>query len=311
MTAQTPSPSRPSDESRVVIVTGAGKGLGRAFAQSCAQLGWKVVVNNRRKAGAPDEAGELAKAIRDEGGQAVAEYSDVVDPGAPEAIVSAATEAFGRVDAVIANAGTSGPASRLADTSLDTFREVLEVNFFSIICLVQAALPSLKASPAGRIVMVSSSAGLYGVKGRSHYAASKGALTSLSMSLAAELRRDGIGVNVLAPYAATRMTSGETAGIDTAMSPVNAAAAASWLASPQCTRTGEVWLAGGGRIRRAITQETSGATLPEGARPEDVEATAATLDGLPGLHGFPEAESAFADFFAEMKAAWKAERATT
>jgi NAD(P)-dependent dehydrogenase (short-subunit alcohol dehydrogenase family) len=283
-------PSRPG---RVTLVTGAGKGLGRAFALACAARGDAVVVNNRRREGAPDSAAGTAADIRDAGGRAVAELSDITDPGAGEAMAQAALSAFGRLDAVIFNAGVNGAAGRFMDLPADEFATVMTVNLTAQIALARAVLPHLRESPAGRMVFVSSSAGLYGIYGRTPYSASKAALNGFALALAQEERRGGVRVNVLAPYAATRMTgdaiSGDMAGRFT---PEAAAPACAFLASAACDRSAETWVAGGGFARRAAMMEGGGSALPATAS----EADLVRAGGMEGAREAPGAAAAFMDF---------------
>ena len=208
---------------RAVIVTGAGKGLGAAFACALAGDGAAVLVNNRLRAGQPDSAGAIADSIRASGGQAIANYQDVAAPGAAQALVTAAIEAFGRIDAVVFNAGIMGPAAKLPDIDMTALRDVLNTNFFAQAALAQAALPHLLASPAGRMVFVSSSAGLHGVRGRIPYAASKGALNAMALTLADELKRTQVRVNMLCPYASTPMTASDGVADDPRLAPERAA----------------------------------------------------------------------------------------
>ena len=287
------------DAARVVVVTGAGKGLGRAFAEQWAARGARVVVNNRRRPGEPSSADEVVEAIRARGGEAVAELSDVREPGAGDALVRAATDTWGRLDALILNAGVNGPAARVDSLDLAAMREVMEINVFANVALIQAALAPLRAGTSPRILVVASSAGLYGVRGRAPYAASKGAAIALALTLAHEERRHGLGVNVLAPYAATQMTAGggTPAELDAKLTPAAAAPMAVWLTGPDCTRTGEVWVAGGGWFRRAQVEEGTGAGVPAGgeATPEWIAQNAARLGDMSEGRGFPGAEAAFAD----------------
>ena len=270
------------------IVTGAGNGLGAAFAAELGRSGFAVLVNNRRHADRPFSADPVAAAIADRGGIASTDDHAVDSEGGPAAIVDAAIAKWGRLDALVLNAGISGPAVKVGagDTEVDT---VMAINFFANTRLVEAALPHLRASPAGRIVFVSSTGGLHGVRGRSAYAASKGALIAYALSLAEELRREGIGVNVLAPYAATNMTAQPGRPPDPRMAPDGAAPICGWLASAACTRTGEIWVAGGGHVRMARAME--GAVAPFDP---------ATLDGharMDDARGYTGGEQAFADFY--------------
>lgn len=287
-------------EGRVAVVTGAGKGLGAAFARSLAQQGASVIVNNRIRSGASDDAEAVAENIRAAGGQAVAEHSDVTAPGAGARTVKAAIDAFGRLDTLVLNAGTAGTAVRFSGATLDDIRQVMETNFFANTAIVASSLETLAASGSGRVLFISSSAGLYGVKGRAHYAASKGALNAFAFTLADEWRGKGITFNVLCPYAATRMTGADDPdNPDALLAPDRIAPAAAWLVSPHHDRTGEVWIGGGGWLRRVETVETRGAAMPQQAG--EFEAFAEGQSGLATARGFAGAEAAFADLYADLR----------
>lgn len=278
---------------RAVLITGAGKGLGRAFAHRCAADGAAVVVNNRCREGDEDSAAAVANEIVENGGRAAAFTADVRDDGAPQAMVQMAVETFGSLDAVILNAGVSGPAARFERQSPQTFAEVMAINFTANVSLLQAALPALRASGAGRVVMVASTAGLYGAHGLSPYAASKGAAVALALSLAGEWRRDRIGVNVLCPYATTNMTpASDDPAFDAQMTADAVAPLASWMTSEACGASGEVWIAGGGHMARAAMFESAPVAMPDlrigGDAPPDFD--------LHGAARYPNAMSAFRAF---------------
>jgi 3-hydroxyacyl-CoA dehydrogenase/3a,7a,12a-trihydroxy-5b-cholest-24-enoyl-CoA hydratase len=277
---------------RVAVVTGAGNGLGAAFAEALGRS-HRVVVNNRRHDDRPHSAVAVVQRIEAAGGTAIAEGSAVDRDGAPEAIVTAALNAFGRLDTFVLNAGISGPAIKVGegDTAL---AEVMAINFFANVALVEAALPALRESPAGRIVFVSSTGGLHGVRGRAAYSASKGAVNGWALSLADELRRTAVKVNVIAPYAATNMTARPDRVPDERLSPEGATDALVALCSPEWSRTGDIWVAGAGHVRPARALEgpvASVATLHEQA---DI------LAGFQRGTGFAGGEAAFADFYARV-----------
>jgi len=279
---------------RIVVVTGAGKGLGAAFARRWGDLKGRVVVNNRSHAGVPSTAEAVAGKIRTDGGQAIAETSDVSDPAAAKAIVDKAISTYGGIDSLILNAGISGDAARFVDSDPAVFTDVMAINFHANIAIVKAALPYLLKSKAGRIVFVSSTAGLYGVHGRAAYAASKGALNGFAFSLAEEVRRNRIGVNILMPYAATQMTGGTLPKeIEQMMDPEKVADTACWLSSADCTETGEIWVAGAGYARRATISESDDLIQ----RPSDA--------GEPDELRFRNGEAAFADFLSAVSRATK------
>lgn len=276
---------------RVAIVTGAGNGLGAAFAQTIARDGTAVIVNNRRHADRPLSADPVVDAIRKNGGEAISDDHAVDSPGGPTALIATAADHFGRLDALVLNAGISGPAVKIGQGDI-ALAEVMAINFFANAAIVEAALPLLQQSPAGRIVFVSSTGGLYGVRGRAAYAASKGAVNGYALSLADELRRTDIRVNVIAPYAATNMTAQPGRPPDPRLSPDGAAGILALLASPDCDRTGEIWVAGGGAIRAARAMESRAAPFAPTAVEE--------LGEMPDARFYPGGEVAFADFYREI-----------
>ncbi|WP_375290967.1 SDR family NAD(P)-dependent oxidoreductase [Qipengyuania sp.] len=273
---------------RSTIVTGAGAGLGAAFAKAVAAEGSQVLVNNRRHAHRPYLAQGVVDQIIAAGGAAAIDEHAVDALDGPEAIIQAALDQFAGLDALVLNAGISGPAIKVGEGDTE-LRQVMEVNFFANTRLVEAALPHLRQSPSGRIVMISSTGGLHGVRGRSAYAASKGAATAYALSLSDELRREGVLVNVLTPYAQTKMTARPDREPDPRLAPEGAAAMCAWLASEACDRTGEIWVAGGGYMRAAKAVESRAARF----RPDGLD----ELATLPEPRGFRGGEAAFADFY--------------
>jgi NAD(P)-dependent dehydrogenase (short-subunit alcohol dehydrogenase family) len=291
--------SQKSSAPRVVVITGSGKGLGRAFALHAAASGACVVVNNRRREGEPSSADAVVAEIKAAGGDAVADYHDVRDAGAAQGLADVALKTWGRLDAIILNAGIIGPAAKFGGQTEENFRDVLETNFFANLSIIQAALPHVIASGSGRVVLVASSAGLYGVRGRAPYAASKGALIGLALTLSHELRREGVGVNVLSPYAATQMTADTFEAqqeIGQRMTPESVAPVATWLTSAACDANGEIWVSGGGYVRRARMMEGDVAHF---ASLDEVHGALEAARPMQSAEGFPGAEASFADFAAK------------
>lgn len=280
---------------RAAIVTGAGNGLGAAFATALARAGTAVLVNNRHRGDGEPSACALADRLRSEGHTAVADLHAVDAAGAAAAIVGAALEAFGRLDAIVLNAGVNGAAGKIGTATANDMREVLDINLFGNAELVAAALPHLTASPAGRIVFVSSTAGLHGLRGRAAYAASKGALTAYGLTLADEQRRTGVGVNIVMPYGATKMTGGSAGDALDAFPPERVAPLIDWLCSEECSETGEMWIAGGGRWRRAYMIET------RGGRSLDDEGRTRIADRA-DARTYAGGEAAFADMMTDVAA---------
>ncbi len=201
-----------SFEGQVAIVTGAGGGLGREHALALARRGAKVLVNDL--GGAVDGSGRsvsAAQAVVDEirafGGEAMANGASVTDFAAVQAMVQQAIDAWGRVDILINNAGILRDKS-FAKMELDDFRQVVDVHLMGAVHCCKAVWPIMQAQNYGRIVMTTSSSGLYGNFGQSNYGAAKMALVGLMQTLALEGAKYHIHVNALAPTAATRMTEG-------------------------------------------------------------------------------------------------------
>jgi NAD(P)-dependent dehydrogenase (short-subunit alcohol dehydrogenase family) len=199
-----------SFEGQVALVTGAGAGLGRAYAMDLAARGAKVVVNDL--GGAVDGSGgsvSAAQAVVDEiraaGGEAIANGASVTDFAAVQAMVKQAVDAWGRVDILVNNAGILRDKS-FAKMDLADFRLVLEVHLMGAVHCSKAVWPLMTEQKYGRIVMTTSSSGLYGNFGQSNYGAAKMALVGLMQTLSIEGEKNNIKVNCLAPTAATRMT---------------------------------------------------------------------------------------------------------
>jgi NAD(P)-dependent dehydrogenase (short-subunit alcohol dehydrogenase family) len=197
---------------RVAIVTGAGGGLGRQHALALAARGARVLVNDL--GGAVDGAGgsvTAAQAVVDEiraaGGEALANGASVTDFAAVEAMVLQAVDAWGRVDILVNNAGILRDKS-FAKMELADFKLVMDVHVMGAVHCTKAVWPHMNAQKYGRIVMTTSSSGLYGNFGQANYGAAKMALVGLMQTLSIEGAKNDIRVNCLAPTAATRMTEG-------------------------------------------------------------------------------------------------------
>lgn len=199
-----------SFKDRVAIVTGAGNGLGRQHALALAARGAKLVINDlggaRDGRGGSSAAAEAVVAeIRAAGGEAIANGASVTDAAAVEAMVAQAVEQWGRVDILVNNAGVLRDKT-FAKMSLDDFRFVLDVHLMGAVHCTKAVWELMRAQSYGRIVMTTSSTGLFGNFGQSNYGAAKLALVGLMQTLGLEGAKHDIRVNALAPTAATRMT---------------------------------------------------------------------------------------------------------
>jgi len=249
-------------EGRVAIVTGAGKGLGRAYALGMASLGARVVINNRANHDPQDcpSADAVVAEIHAGGGEAVANYDEVEKPDAGESLVSAALSHFGRLDIVLSNAGIDRTRS-FHKQPLEDFDEVVQINFHAVARLLHAAWPHLRTAGYGRVLVSTSTAGLWGNHGQAAYSASKAALLGLMKTLAIEGAPRGIRVNAIAPYAVTQLTAPWFPEQSAArFSPESAARLATWLVSEQCTLSGATLITGADHVRLAQPLET--ASLP-------------------------------------------------
>ena len=297
MTNAEPTPDpRGALAGRVAIVTGAGNGLGRAYALELAAQGACVVVNNRwTDRQRPSSADAVTAEIAARGGRAVASYDDAASPEAGEAMVDLALRTFGRLDAVLANAGVPETV-RLHRQTPEGFRRIFEINFFGTLQLVHAAWATLAKSDAGRVVVSASSAGLHGGDGMAAYASSKAALLGLARALACEGRSRGLFVNALAPYATTAMTTGHVPGaVAQNMDPAKVAPLAAWLVSPDCDVTGQTLICGGGRLRAAYAVEAPITPLDPAAVADSVHTAIAARP----FETYPDAHQAFAAFMAD------------
>ena len=197
---------------RVAIVTGAGGGLGKQHALALAARGAKVVVNDlggdvHGVGGSVSAAQAVVDEIRAAGGEAIVNGASVTDFAAVQAMVQQTMDTWGRVDILVNNAGILRDKS-FAKMDLADFRLVVDVHLMGAVHCSKAVWPIMQAQNYGRIVMTTSSSGLYGNFGQANYGAAKMALAGLMQTLSIEGEKNNIRVNCLAPTAATRMTEG-------------------------------------------------------------------------------------------------------
>ena len=257
---------------RVAIVTGAGGGLGRQHALALAARGCRVLVNDlggavngEVRAGAQSGAAQaVADEIRNRGGDAIANTASVTDFAAVQAMVQQAVDAWGCIDILVNNAGILRDKS-FAKMEIADFRLVLDVHLMGAVHCTKAAWPHMVERKYGRVVMTTSSSGLYGNFGQSNYGAAKMALVGLMQTLALEGEKHNIKVNCLAPTAVTRMTQDLfPADMQDAFGPEAVVPAMLVLASDSApTRT--VLCAGAGGFEAAHVTLTQGAYIGIGA----------------------------------------------
>jgi NAD(P)-dependent dehydrogenase (short-subunit alcohol dehydrogenase family) len=280
-------------ENQVAIVTGAGGGLGRAYALALARRGARVIVNDlggslRGEGAAPEIAQAVVDEIKAAGGEAVADVHNVADEHAARAMVEKALDTFGSLDAIICNAGISQQAPFDA-ISMDDFKRVVGVHLWGTAGLVHAAWPRMKAKGYGRIVMTSSAAAMWGVHEVSGYCAGKGAIIGLAKCLALEGEPLGIKVNVVAPGAKTRMSAHLFEGRrGWTWRPEVVEPLVTYLASSACRHNGAVFSGLGGTFARVESMQAIGKSFDPRLeiQAEDVLAHLDEIDDMTGARSF-------------------------
>ena len=278
-------------ENRVAIVTGAGAGLGRSHALGLASRGAKVVVNDLARAdGSNDAADAVVAEIKAAGGEAIANGANVANYDEVEAMVKATMDAWGRVDILVNNAGILRDKS-FAKMSLEDFQIVINVHLNGSYNCSKAVWDIMRGQNYGRIVMTTSSSGLYGNFGQTNYGAAKMALVGLMNTLVIEGAKYGIQVNSLAPTAGTAMLEGliDEATFDLMTTESVTAALLVLCAEEAPNRL--ILCAGAGGYASAHIYETDGIYLPPAEQtPENV---LAQLDSINAREGEQELTAGF------------------
>ncbi|PJG48375.1 short-chain dehydrogenase [Sphingobium sp. LB126] len=253
-------------DGRVAVITGAGRGLGRAYAELLASKGAKVVVNDNGAAlggegGDAGPAADVVAAIKAAGGEAVACTDSVATPEGGKAIVEAAMDSFGRIDILIHNAGNLLFAP-IAEMNYEDFRRSLDIHLIGGFHVAQPAFARMQAAGYGRIVLTGSIGGIYSVPNSVQYAVSKSGIIGLSNALAVEGAAHNIRSNIILPGAATRMAGAVEATGLPPMGPEMVAPVVGFLAHEDCEVTGELYISIAGRVARGFFAESQGIYRP-------------------------------------------------
>lgn len=274
-------------DGKVALITGAGKGLGRAYAHYFAARGAKMVVNNRLRDGVPSSAQAVADEIRAAGGEAIADEHAVESEAGGQAMVAAALEAFGKLDILVCNAAISLVNTPFDQLTAQQMREVLDVNVWGTFYPLHAALHHMLGAGAGRVVLTTSHIGLYGRAGSAAYGCSKAAVVGLARSVGRDVAASGVRINVIAPGAYTQISSALGPEFAERADPKRVAPVVGWLCSDLCEESGMILSAGGGRVRRARIVEGEFREVDD----DTVEARIPELAALTGLVEAPDAKS--------------------
>jgi len=281
---------------RVAVITGAGRGLGRAYALLLAAQGAKVLVNDPGVSvkGEGVDAGpaeDVVQEIRAAGGEAVACTESVATPEGGKAIIQTALDHFGRIDILIHNAGNVRYGS-MKEISYEDFRAVLDVHLLGAFHVVRPAFPVMCQAGYGRIVLTSSIGGLYGNNNCVNYGVSKAGMVGLNNVVALEGEAEGVKSNIILPAAVTRMADGLDISAYPPMGPELVAPVVGWLAHESCSISGEMLVSAAGRVARAYVSETRGVYQPAWTMAQVGEQMGAIHDKGEvldfGLHGHVE-----------------------
>jgi NAD(P)-dependent dehydrogenase (short-subunit alcohol dehydrogenase family) len=285
-------------DNRVAIVTGGGRGLGRAYAMLLASRGAKVIVNDvggniRGDEVIEDPAAVVVAEIKAAGGEAIAITDSVATVAGGKAIIDAAMDSWGRLDILIPNAGNVR-RGEIDQISHEDFQSVIDVHMQGAWNLVRPGFEIMAKSGYGRVVLTSSIGGIYGNATSVNYGMAKASMIGLNNVIGLEGADRGVKSNIILPGAVTRMSEGMDVSMFPPMPPEYVAAVVGWLAHESCSVTGEMYVSTAGRVARAFITETEGVFQPDwtpdavGARIDEIRNPAKqwTLEPVP--NGFGE-----------------------
>lgn len=267
----------PGVQDRVVVVTGAGGGLGRDYALTLAREGASVVVNDlggaRDGTGAgQNRADEVVEEIKSAGGRAVANYDSVATEEGAAAIIATAIDEFGKVDGVVSNAGILRDGT-FHKMTFENWDAVLKVHLYGGYNVVRAAWPHFREQSFGRVVVATSTSGLFGNFGQANYGAAKLGLVGMINTLAQEGAKYNIKTNAIAPIAATRMTQDILPPeVFAKLTPEFVAPVVAYLCTEEVDDTAAVFIVGGGKVQRVALFGNEGTTFTDPPSVDDIAA---------------------------------------
>ncbi len=283
-------------DGKVAVITGAGGGLGKAYALLLASRGAKVVVNDL--GGSFDGSGsdstpaqQVVDEIKSAGGEAIASYDSVAEYESAQKIINTALDTYGKIDILINNAGILRDKS-LVKMELDDYRMVMSVHLDGTFFCTKAAFPSMKEQNYGRIVSTASAAGLYGNFGQTNYGAAKMGIAGFMNCVAQEGGRYNIKANTIVPTAGTRLTfTVMPEDVISKVKPEFVAPLVGWLCSESCEESGKMFSAGAGYFARAAVVEGAGVTFG-GENELTIEMLIEKMDQIKSLDSAREYSSA-------------------
>lgn len=283
-------------DDKVAVITGAGGGLGRAYALLLASRGAKVIVNDL--GGTFDGSGsdatpaqQVVDEIKAAGGEAVANYDSVAEWESAQNIIKTAIDSFGKIDVLINNAGILRDKS-LLKMEIDDYRKIMSVHLDGTFFCTKAAFAYMKEQTYGRIVSTASAAGLYGNFGQVNYGAAKMGIAGMMNSVAQEGARYNIKANTIVPTAGTRLTfTVMPEDVIGKVKPGYVAPIVAWLCSEQCHETAKMYSAGGGYFSRAAVVEGPGVVF-DASKDITVEMIVEHLDQINSIEKGQEFSSA-------------------
>jgi NAD(P)-dependent dehydrogenase (short-subunit alcohol dehydrogenase family) len=265
----------PGVQDRVIVVTGAGGGLGREYALTLAKEGASVIVNDL--GGARDGTGaghnmadEVVKEIKDAGGRAAASYDSVAESEGAENIIKTALDEFGAIHGVVSNAGILRDGT-FHKMTFENWDSVLKVHLYGGYNVIRAAWPHFREQSYGRVVVATSTSGLFGNFGQTNYGAAKLGLVGLINSLALEGAKYNIHANAVAPIAATRMTEDILPKeVLEKLTPEYVAPVVAYLSTEENPNNASVFVVGGGKVQRVALFQNDGITFDKPPTVDDV-----------------------------------------